>query len=179
MDGSIQLQDKTFVPFLRHAEISAAISSVAERINADYAGKKPLLVAVLNGSFMFAAELMKHLEINCEITFVKLASYHGVTSGGTVTELIGLNENLEGRDIIVVEDIVDTGLTVQKVMDIFNSKKCSTVKVASLLFKPSAYKGTHTIDYVAIEIPNKFIVGFGLDYNGLGRNLKDIYQIKN
>src|SRR5690349_21533217 len=109
MDGSIQLQDKTFVPFLRHAEISAAISSVAERINADYAGKKPLLVAVLNGSFMFAAELMKHLDINCEITFVKLASYHGVTSGGTVTELIGLNENLEGRDIIVVEDIVDTG----------------------------------------------------------------------
>jgi hypoxanthine phosphoribosyltransferase len=179
MTGSIQLHDKTFIPFLSHEEIQRYIGQLAARINTDYKGKNPLLVAVLNGSFMFAADLMKQLQVTCEITFVKLASYHGVTSGGSVTELIGLNEPVEGREIIIVEDIVDTGLTIQKVKDIFIVRNCKSVKVASLLFKPEAYKGKHTIDYVAIEIPNKFIVGFGLDYNGLGRNLKDIYQIKN
>ncbi|MFI5203544.1 MAG: hypoxanthine phosphoribosyltransferase [Flavobacteriales bacterium] len=176
--ASIQLHDKTFERFIPFDEIQRSIGVVASRINHDYKGKKPLLVAVLNGSFMFAAELMKQLDIECEISFVKLASYHGVTSGGSVTELIGLSESSEGRDVIIVEDIVDTGLTIEKVMDVFVNRKCNSVKVASLLFKPEAYKGKKTIDYVAIEIPNKFIVGFGLDYNGIGRNLKDIYQLK-
>lgn len=178
MTLSIQLHDKIFERFIAYEEIQRSVGIIAARINQDYNGKKPLLVAVLNGSFMFAAELMKQLEIECEISFVKLASYHGVTSGGTVTELIGLNENAENRDVIILEDIVDTGLTIEKVMDVFVNRKCTSVKVASLLFKPEAYKGKTKIDYVAIEIPNKFIVGFGLDYNGIGRNLKDIYQLK-
>lgn len=174
----VQLHDKRFVKYLSESEIQLAIEQVAARINVDYKGKRPLLLSVLNGSFMFTADLMKCLDLECEISFVKLASYHGMSSGGTVSELIGMSENVEGRDVIVVEDIVDTGTTIDKLMDILGHKGCASIEVASLLLKPEAYHGNHAIRYVAIEIPNKFIVGYGLDYNGLGRNLRDIYQLK-
>ncbi len=173
----VKLHDKTFSKFISFEEIQAAIEKITARINVDYKGKKPLFVAVLNGSFMFAADLLKKVNVDCEISFVKLASYHGISSSGNVTELIGFTENVEGRDIIVLEDIVDTGLTLEKVIEIFKHKNCASLKIATLLLKPEAFKKDYAVDYVAIEIPNEFIVGYGLDYDGLGRNLKDIYKV--
>jgi hypoxanthine phosphoribosyltransferase len=175
--NSVKLHDKEFSKFISFEEIQAAIEKITVRINADYTGKKPLFVAVLNGSFMFAADLLKKVNIDCEISFVKLASYHGISSTGSVTELIGFTENVEGRDIIILEDIVDTGLTLEKVIEIFKHKNCASLKIATLLLKPEAFKKDYKVDYVAIEIPNEFIVGYGLDYDGLGRNLKDIYKV--
>ena len=174
---SIQIKDKQFKKFIPHEKIKESIRKVASQLNKDYEGKRPLFVAVLNGSFMFAGDLMKEIHFDCEITFVKVASYHGVSSTGSVTELIGLGENVEGRDIIIVEDIVDTGLTIENLLQVFSHKGCRSVRVATLLLKPEAYKKTHKIDYVCMEIGNDFIVGYGLDYDGLGRNLKDIYKI--
>ena len=176
---AITLHDRYFIPFISNGNILEAIRKVANKINRDYANKKPLFIAVLNGSFMFAADLLKEITIDCEISFVKLASYHGVNSSGAVTELIGLTENVEYRDIIILEDIVDTGLTLEKVTEIFKHKNCSSVAIATLLYKPEAFTRNYKIDYVCIEIPNEFIVGYGLDYDGLGRNLKDIYKVKN
>jgi hypoxanthine phosphoribosyltransferase len=175
--NSVQLHDKEFSKFISFEEIQTAIEKITTRINIDYKGKKPLFVAVLNGSFMFAADLLKKVNVDCEISFVKLASYHGISSSGSVTELIGFTENVEGRDIIILEDIVDTGLTLEKVIEIFNHKNCASLKIATLLLKPEAFKKEYKVDYVAIEIPNEFIVGYGLDYDGLGRNLKDIYKV--
>lgn len=173
----VQLDDRTFNKFISFEEISASIKKVANQINTDYNGKKPLFVAVLNGSFMFAADLLKEITIDCEISFVKLASYHGVSSTGTVHELIGFTENVENRHIIILEDIVDTGLTLEKVIDIFSHKNCASVKTTTLLYKPEAFKKNYPLDYICMEIPNEFIVGYGLDYNGLGRNLRDIYKV--
>ena len=126
---------------------------------------------------MFAADLMKEINLNCEISFVKLASYYGTTSSGTVTELIGLNQDLTGRTVVIVEDIVDTGNTVEKLAEILNSKKVKSFKIATAFFKPSAYTKKLKIDYIGLEIPNDFVVGYGLDYDGLGRNLKDVYVL--
>ncbi len=176
----VTLQDKTFELFIPYEQIQNSVQQLADRINQDYKDKPtPLFLGVLNGSFMFMAELMKRIEFTCEMSFVKLASYRGTSSTGKVSELIGLTDNLQGRDIIVVEDIVDTGESIDHLMRSLVGHCPASIEVATLLFKPSAYKKEVEIRYPAISIPNDFIVGFGLDYNQLGRNLCDIYKIVN
>lgn len=175
---AIRLGDKTFVPYLPEKKIQEAVREVAGMINRDLAGQKPLFLVVLNGSFLFAADLVRDIEMECEVSFVKLASYQGTSSSGSVKELVGLGENIEGRHVIVVEDIVDTGNTIVHIAEQLQPKKPASLRIATLLFKPSAYKKEIPIDYKGIEIPNDFIVGYGLDYDGLGRNLRDIYVIK-
>lgn len=177
MEKLVKLNDRTFRLFKSESEILAGIRNVANRLNDDYLGKRPLLIPILNGSFMFAADLMKELKLDCEISFIKAASYHGTESTGNIQALIGLNENIEGRHVIIIEDIVDSGLTLEKLLPALRSKKPASLKIASLLSKPNALKADIHIDYVGMEISNEFIVGYGLDYDGLGRNLRDIYQV--
>lgn len=178
LKNEVKLDDKVFVPYLDENKISDAVYSIAATINRDYKGKNPLFLVVLNGAFLFAADLLRSIDLECQVSFVKFSSYAGTSSTGKVKELIGLNETLEGRDIIIVEDIVDTGTTIVQLVDDLKKRKTASVRIASLLFKPEAYKKDVKIDYVGLKIPNDFIVGYGLDYNGLGRNLKDIYVIK-
>ncbi len=173
----VTLKDKTFVPYITCDKILASVKQVATKINADLAADNPLFLVVLNGSFMFAADLLKEVTIPCEISFIKLASYHGTTSTGTVTEMIGLTEDVENRTVVIVEDIVDTGVTIEKLMALLTKKRVKQIKIASFLLKPEAYKKSTKIDYVGIEIPNDFVIGYGLDYDGLGRNLKDVYVL--
>lgn len=177
MEKLVKLNDKTFRLYKSETEILDAIRMVADKINNDYLGKRPILIPILNGSFMFAADLMKELKLDCEISFVKAASYEGTATTGIVSTLIGLNQSLEGRNIIIVEDIVDSGHTLARILPAFHEMKPASLRIASLLFKPQALKNPLTIDYVGMEIPNEFIVGYGLDYDGLGRNLRDIYQV--
>ena len=173
----ITIKDKQFKSYISSVKISEAVKKVAQKINTDLAGESPVFLAVLNGSFMFAADLMKEITLNCEISFVKLASYHGTTSTGTVSELIGLNQDISGRTVIIVEDIVDTGNTLEKLAEILVTKKVKSFKVATAFFKPSAYTKKLHVDYVGIEIPNDFVVGYGLDYDGYGINLKDVFVL--
>lgn len=173
----VTIKDKQFKPYISSEKILESVKKTADKINKDLAGESPVFLAVLNGSFMFAADLMKEINLNCEISFVKLASYYGTTSSGTVTELIGLNQDLTGRTVVIVEDIVDTGNTVEKLAEILNNKKVKSFKIATAFFKPSAYTKKLKIDYIGLEIPNDFVVGYGLDYDGLGRNLKDVYVL--
>lgn len=175
----VTLKDKTFVPYITSDKILESVKQVALKINADLANENPLFLVVLNGSFMFAADLLKEVTIPCEISFIKLASYHGTSSTGTVTEMIGLTEEVKGRTVIVVEDIVDTGVTIEKLVLLLTKKEVKQIKIASFLLKPDAYKKATKIDYVGMEIPNDFVVGYGLDYDGLGRNMKDIYVLEN
>ncbi len=177
MEKLVRLNDRTFRLYKSETEILAAIREVANKINDDYIGKRPLLVPVLNGSFMFASDLMKELKLDCELSFVKAVSYEGTNSTGKLATLIGLNQNIEGRHVIIIEDIVDTGHTLAKILPLFKEQQPASLKVASLLLKPLALQTPLDIDYVGIEIPNEFIVGYGLDYDGLGRNLRDIYQV--
>ena len=174
---TIQLLDKKFALSISEEEIIEKIALVADKMNIELADKNPLFVAILNGSFMFAADLMKKINFPCQISFVKLASYHGTTSTNNVLELVGLNENLAGRTVVIVEDIVDSGLTMTKVVELLKSRGAEKILIATLLFKPSALKHDISLDYVAMEIPNDFIVGYGLDYDGYGRNLKNIYTV--
>jgi hypoxanthine phosphoribosyltransferase len=176
--NEVNLGDKVFVPYLSGEKIGHAVKSVADKINSDYKGKNPLFLVILNGAFLFAADLLRAIEVDCEVSFVKFSSYEGISTTGKVKELIGLNESLEGRDVIIVEDIVDTGTTIVQMMADLDQRHTASVKIATLLIKPEAYKKEIKIDYAGLEIPNAFIVGYGLDYNGLGRNLKDIYVIK-
>lgn len=178
MKKEVTLGDKVFVPYLSGEKISNAVRLVAEKINADYQGKNPLFLVVLNGAFLFAADLLRSIDLDCEVSFVKFSSYQGTHSTGKVKELIGLNESLVGRDVIIVEDIVDTGTTIVQMLADLADRQTASVRVATLLFKPEAYKKDIVIDYIGLEIPNAFIVGYGLDYDGLGRNLKEIYVIK-
>ncbi|WP_121665696.1 phosphoribosyltransferase [Mesonia aquimarina] len=173
----LQLQDLQFVPFLSSTEIKEAIEKVSVQVNRDLAGKKPVFLGVLNGAYLFTAELTKRFQGDCEVEFIKLKSYSGTKTTGNVQELIGV-ENLEGKTVVVVEDIVDTGNTISEIIKILQAEKVTSYKIASLFYKPEAYQKKHTIDYIGIEISDKFIVGFGLDYNGLGRNLPEIYQLK-
>lgn len=173
----VHLHDLDFELFIPEAEVNEAVARVAAELNVKYVGKRPLFVGVLNGSFFFAAELLKRLTIECEITFVKVASYHGTSSTGKVTDLIGFNERIEGRDVVILEDIVDTGNTIVHILDLLRDRHPASMSIATLLFKPDAYKQQVTIDHVAIRIPNDFVVGSGLDHNGLGRNLPGIYRI--
>ena len=173
----VKIKDKTFKTFIREQEILTRVKAVADKINTDMAGKKPLLLAVLNGSFMFAADLMRYITIPCEISFVKLASYEGTTSTGKVKEVIGLNEDICGREVIIVEDIVDTGKTMERMMDTLGTRNPASLHICTLLLKPDKLKIPLNIEYAAMEIPNDFIVGYGLDYDQEGRNLRDIYTL--
>lgn len=174
----VQIKDKRFKTFISEDEIQQRVKAVADRINHDMEGKKPLLLAVLNGSFVFAADLMRHITIPCEISFVKLASYEGTVSTGKVVEVMGLNEDITGRDVIIVEDIVDTGKTMERMLDTLGTRNPNSLHICTLLLKPEKLKIPLNIEYAAMEIPNDFIVGYGLDYDGLGRNLRDIYVVK-
>ena len=173
----VKIKDKTFKTFIPEQEILTRVKAVADKINADMAGKKPLLLAVLNGSFMFAADLMRYITIPCEISFVKLASYEGTTSTGKVKEVIGLNEDICGREVIIVEDIVDTGKTMERMLDTLGTRSPAALHICTLLLKPDKLKIPLNIEYAAMEIPNDFIVGYGLDYDQEGRNLRDIYTL--
>lgn len=175
----VKIQDKLFETSISEAEIKQRVKAVAEQVNRDMAGKNPLLLAVLNGAFIFAADLMREITIPCEISFVKLASYQGVTSSGTVKEVIGINENLSGRTVIIVEDIVESGLTMKRMIESIGTRNPASVHICTLLLKPDRLKVPLTIDYVAFRIPNDFILGYGLDYDQQGRQLKDIYTLKN
>lgn len=173
----IKVHDKEFIPYLSSADIETQVQRVAEEINRDYAGRKPLFIAILNGAFIFAADLFKRITIDAEICFIKLASYKGVKSTGKVITAIGLDVDLYGRDIIIVEDIVDTGKTLSQFLPQLEHHHPASMKVASLLHKPSATIHPIKIDYLGFTIPDKFVVGYGLDYDGLGRNIKEIYQL--
>lgn len=176
----MKLYDKTFQLSIPYAKIAEAVERLAAQINHDYAEvDKPLFVGVLNGAFMFMAELMKSVTLTSEVSFVKLASYSGTSSTGKVQELIGLNGSIEGRHIIIVEDIVDTGESMEHLLAALAEHKPASVAIATLLFKPSKFGKDYEVKYRAMDIPNDFIVGFGLDYDELGRNLKDIYSIVN
>lgn len=175
--NTIQIKDKQFKTFISEASILKEVRRVAGEINADLAGDNPLFISVLNGSFMFTADLMKRLTIPCEISFVKLTSYEGTSSTGKVKELVGLNENITGRTVVIVEDIVDTGLTMQRLIETLRAQRPKEIRIATLLLKPDKLKVDLDIRYVAMRIPNDFIVGYGLDYEGLGRNYRDIYSV--
>lgn len=174
---TVQIKDKKFSISITADEILKAVDALAEKINSEMQGANPLFIAVLNGSFMFASDLFKKLSIPCEISFVKLSSYQGTQTTENVKTLIGLNDKVNGRHVVVLEDIVDTGHTLEDILETLNSYKPHTLRIATLLFKPNAYKKSIHLDYVGIEIPNDFIVGYGLDYDGYGRNLADIYKI--
>jgi hypoxanthine phosphoribosyltransferase len=175
--NKVQVRELTFEKFIGKEEIDAAVQKVADGINRDFEGKNPLLLAILNGAFIFASDLMRKITIPCEISFVKFASYSGTLTTSKVKELIGVNENLVGRNVIIVEDIVDTGITLDKLLGDVKNKKPLSVKVACFCFKPEAFQKDFTIYYLGMEIPNDFIVGYGLDYDGYGRNLPDIYKV--
>ena len=178
MDKVIKLHDRRFRVMIPAAKIDEAVTAVAQRINADYADKDtPLFVGVLNGSFMFMSDLIKKIEFNSELSFVKLASYEGTQTTGDVKCLIGLNQSLEGRHVIIVEDIVDTGESIERMVRDLEKLHPASIAVCTLFFKPGSYRKQIPIDYRAMEIGNEFIVGYGLDYNQLGRNLKDIYVV--
>ncbi len=172
------IKEKTFKKFLTEEEIQTRISRLATKVNKDYLDKNPLFIAILNGSFMFAADMMKKIKIPSEISFVKVASYEEMESTGNVKGLIGLNENIFNRHVIILEDIIDSGRTITKILEEFRSLGAASVEVVSLLLKPESYTQKEAIRYVGFEIPDKFVVGYGLDYDGQGRNLPDIYQLK-
>ena len=175
--ASIRVHDKLFDPYLTSEEIQSRISTIADQLNKDYAAKKPLFIAILNGSFIFASDLFKKLEIEAEICFIKLASYKGTRSTGHVITSIGLDEKLRGRHVVILEDIVDTGKTLNEFLPQLRDQQPASLKIAALLHKPEALKHPITIDYLGFNVPDKFLLGFGLDYDGLGRNLKEIYQL--
>ncbi|MDO5609045.1 MAG: adenylate kinase [Capnocytophaga sp.] len=175
----IHIHDKCFRPYISGTQIEKVVKRLSQEVAADMRHATPLFVSILNGSFMFASDFVKNYPQNCEITFVKLASYQGMNSTEKVTELIGLSGDISGRDIIILEDIVDTGNTLQEIYRIFESKNVKSLRIATLFFKPEAFKKELKIDYIGFSIPNKFIVGYGLDYDELGRNLPEIYQLNN
>ena len=175
----IQINDKSFEVFIRENELQEKIKMLAARINDEYQGKEVIFIAILNGAFMFAADLLKSITLPCEISFVKVSSYHGgMSTTGRVDELIGLNASIENKEVIILEDIVDTGITIDKIITLLKAESPASVKVCTLLYKPDAFKGKKAPELVGITIPNKFVVGYGLDYDEKGRNLREIYQLK-
>lgn len=173
----VRIKDKTFKTFIPESEIKAQVQRVAQQINEDMKDKNPLLLAVLNGSFIFAADLMRALTIPCEISFVKLASYQGTTSTGMVKEVLGINEDLTGRTVIIVEDIVESGLTMQRMIESLGTRNPESIHICTLLLKPQRLKVPLNIKYTVFSIPNDFILGYGLDYDQQGRQLRDIYTL--
>jgi hypoxanthine phosphoribosyltransferase len=173
----VTIEDKTFGIYIQDQEIQLAIQTIANEMNVLYADKKPIFISVLNGAFMFTADLLKKIEVPCELSFIKLSSYSGTTSTGTVKEIVGLQEEIVGRDVIVIEDIIDTGITMQKIISQLEFKNPASIRIATLLLKPDSVKVPINPDFVCFSIPDKFVVGYGLDLNGIGRNLPDIYQL--
>ncbi len=179
IDKVVHLEDKTFETFLSASQIGERVEALAGELNKAYEGKPVVFIAILNGAFMFAADLLKKIDIpDSEITFVKVSSYVGTNSSGRVDELIGLNCQLSNKHVVILEDIVDTGITMDKVITLLEDDQPLSVSIASLLFKPEAFTGKHRPDYIGFSIPNKFVVGYGLDYNEKGRGLEAIYQLK-
>ena len=178
MSKEIHLIDKDFVPYISEEEILARVKDLSSQIRADYGTNNVLFLSVLNGSFMFTSDLMKNMAGEVELSFIKLSSYEGTTTSGKVHELIGLNQNIQGRHIVILEDIVDTGLTVQRVITMLKMQNPLSIEVCTLLYKPEAFKGETAPKYFGFKIPNKFVVGYGLDYDQLGRNFNEIYQLK-
>jgi len=174
---TIQIHDKTFALFIPHEQIQSAITELSKKILESYGDKTPLFVCVLNGAFMFASDLCKAYHGEAEIAFIRLASYAGTSTTGTVKQILGLGSNITGRDLIILEDIIDSGITVDFLISELQKQNPKSIRVATLLLKPDALQKPVKPDYVGIELPNDFVVGFGLDYNELGRNLKDIYKI--
>ena len=176
---SIQLNDLEFVPFIDRERIQGYVKFLAQQISKDIPqGEVPIFIGVLNGSFMFAADFIREYDRDCHITFVKLASYEGVNSTGKIKHLVGINEDLTGKTVIILEDIIDTGNTLSEIYEIFRDKNVKQLKIATLLFKPEVFRKELPIDYIGKSIEDKFVVGYGLDFNGLGRNLPDLYQLK-
>ena len=176
--NKINLKDKTFEVLIPETEISAMVHSVANAIN-NSGIKNPLFIAVMNGAFLFAADIMRKITIpNSEISFIKLSSYSGTETTGKVNELIGISGNISGRNIVILEDIIDTGITLDKIMSLLKKENVADIKIATLLFKPESYKSNISIDYIGKSIPNDFVVGYGLDYDEIGRNLPHIYKLK-
>ena len=174
----MKIKDKTFKILISEEDLQTRITAICKAINKDYKDKKPLFIGILNGSFMFVADVFKNITLQSEISFIKLASYTEMTNSGSIKELIGLNENLFKRDIIILEDIIDSGRTISSVLEEFKLRGASSVEVATLLLKPDALKVDIDIKYIGFEISNEFVVGYGLDYDGLGRNSRSIYQLK-
>ncbi len=175
--STVTIKDKEFELFIQSQDITSAVNSMAAQMNAELQSSNPLFLAILNGSFLFAADLLRNIKVECEISFVKLSSYQGMATTGNVSQLIGMNEDVKGRTVVILEDIVDTGITLEKLFVDLERKQAASIKVATLLFKPDAYTGNRNIDYVGIEVPNNFLVGYGLDYDGQGRNLEHIYTL--
>lgn len=175
---TVTLHDKTFELFIAEQAIHDAISALAQQINKDYEGKNPLFLGILNGSFLFSADLFRLIEGNAEISFLKMASYQGTATTGKINELIGINEDITNRHVIILEDIVDTGITLEKIISDLNTKNPASIAIATLLFKPAAYQKSIPVNYIGMKVANDFLVGYGLDYDGLGRNLKEIYKLK-
>lgn len=174
---NIKIHDKFFTPYIKNAKIEARSQEIADQISLEYKDKQPIFVVVLNGAFVFASEVFKRVQCPCEVLFVRVSSYEGTQSTGKINHVSGLDTIPENRHLIVVEDIVDTGFTLDFLLKELNTKTPKSTKIVSLLYKPDAFKGSFTIDYIGFTIPNEFVVGFGLDYNYLGRNLPDIYHI--
>ena len=176
--NEVKLKDKNFEIFINEKEINDIISNISNRIN-ESGVVNPLFIAILNGSFLFAADLMRKINIpDTEISFLKLASYDGLSTTGNVNKLIGLSKKIEGRNVIVLEDIIDTGITLEKIISLLEKEKVNSIKIATLLFKPNSYQKKFQIDYIGKSIENDFVVGYGLDYDEKGRNLKNIYKLK-
>jgi len=173
----MQLHDKNFIPYLTEAQVLAAVEKVANAVAADYKDETPIFVGVLNGSFMFVADFLKAYQYPCEVSFVKMSSYQGLTSTGIVETLLDVSEDIEGKSVIILEDIVDTGRTLKELIHMFSDINIKEFKIATLFYKSEIYTGEYTIDYFGMKIPDKFIVGYGLDYKELGRNLKAVYQL--
>ncbi len=178
MTNKVELEGKTFEIYLSDQAILKEIQRVATKINMKHKSTKPLFISVLNGAFMFTSDLLKKIEVQCEISFVKLSSYDGMNSSGEVKQLVGLNTDISNRHIIIIEDIVDTGLTMKMLLEKLQNMNPASIEIATLLLKPEALKERIEVDYICFEIPEKFVVGYGLDLNGFGRNLPHIYQIK-
>jgi len=173
----IKLQDRLFKPYLSEGQIQEAVKKMADEVAKDYKDEVPIFVGVLNGSFMFVADFLKAYQYPCEVSFVKLSSYQGLTSTGIVETLLDVSEDIAGRSVIILEDIIDTGRTLQQLVHLFTDSNVKEFRIASLFYKSEIYNGEYAIDYIGMDIPNKFIVGYGLDYNEQGRNLKEVYQL--
>jgi len=173
----ISILDKNFREFLTEKIIKERIEELATQINKDLAGKEVVFLGILNGAFLFAADLFRQIDFNARISFIKLASYQGTTSQGLIKELIGWNEDIKNKTIVIIEDIVDTGNTLERIVDELIIRKASEIKIATMLYKPGAYTKDIPLDYIGFEIPNDFVVGFGLDYDGFGRNLPSVYTL--
>ncbi|MDO4210860.1 MAG: hypoxanthine phosphoribosyltransferase [Bacteroidales bacterium] len=176
--NSVIVKDKTFRPFLAAEEIQKRVAEIGARISQDLEGKNPLFLAILNGSYVFAADLLRHITTPCEISFIRVSSYSGMESTGKLTEVIGLKENIEGRTVVIVEDIIDSGFTMEGLVNSLKAKNPADLRICTLLTKPGNMKVDLDIPYCAFEIPNDFIVGYGLDYDGYGRNLPAIYVVE-